>query len=115
MATGAENVVLWDAIARKKIVRLDYPSIIWSLVFSPDGRWLLSTHGAGSIVIWDPIEHERVGNHKEHIGAIRPVTYSHDGKFMASGGEDDSIIVWDVERQHMEAVLIGHRSNISGV
>src|SRR5437763_4987866 len=115
VATGAENIVLWDALTRKKIVRLDYPSTIWSLTFSPDGRWLLSTHGDGSIVIWDPLEHEKIGNLKEHSGAIRAVAYSRDGKFIASGGEDDSIIIWNTERREKEAVLMGHKNKVTGV
>jgi WD40 repeat protein len=115
VATGAENIILWDAVTHRKIVHLNYPSSVWSLAFSADGRWLVSTHGDGSILVWDPIEHQLVANLNEHSGAVRTVAYSHDGKHIASGGEDDSVILWNAETKQKEAVLIGHKNKLVGV
>jgi WD40 repeat protein/DNA-binding winged helix-turn-helix (wHTH) protein len=115
VATGAENIILWDAVTHKKIVSLNYPSIIWSLAFSPDGRWLVSTHGDGSILVWDPVEHQLVANLNEHSGAVRAVAYSRDGTHVASGGEDDSVILWNTETNQKESVLIGHKNKVVGV
>lgn len=115
VATGAENIVLWDAATRTKIVPLNYPSIVWSLAFSPDGKWLVSTHGDGSILVWNPAERELVANLSEHSGAVRSVAYSRDGRYIASGSEDDSVIVWDSERREKKAVLTGHQNKVEGV
>ncbi|MGH7179250.1 MAG: WD40 repeat domain-containing serine/threonine protein kinase, partial [Tepidisphaeraceae bacterium] len=51
VATGAENVILWDAVTMRKIAPLEYSSIVWGLAFSPDGRWLVSTHGDGAMLV----------------------------------------------------------------
>ena len=113
IATGSEIVILWDAATKTKLVRLEHTAIVWSVEFSPDGRWLVSTHGDGSILIWDVAERERIANLNEHSGPVRTVAFSADGKLIASGGDDTSIIVWDVESGRKEDVLIGHRGRVT--
>ncbi len=115
VATGTDNIVLWDAITRHKIVRLTYPSIVWTLAFSPDGRWLVSTHGDGSILVWDPMEHELIANLNGHSGPVRTVAYSPDGRRIASAGEDDSIIVWDAQLKQKQKVFLQHKDKVTGV
>jgi WD40 repeat protein/DNA-binding winged helix-turn-helix (wHTH) protein len=115
VATGAENIILWNSISHRKIVHLSYPSIVWGLTFSPNGRWLVSTHGDGSILIWDHEQHELVASLNGHSAAVRTVAFSRDGKHIASAGEDDSVIVWDAESKHKEAVLVEHKDKVTGV
>ncbi|MEW6208145.1 MAG: protein kinase [Acidobacteriota bacterium] len=114
-ATGAEDIVLWDATTQTRITRLQHSSIVWSLAFSPDGRWLVSTHGDGSVVIWDAAEREPVASLSEHSGPVRAVAFSPDGKRVASASEDRSIIIWDAETRRKEAVLTGHETRVSSV
>ncbi len=115
VATGAEDIVLWDAATRTKLVRLEHAAIVWSLAFSPDGRWLVSTHGDGAVLLWDVTERERVANFNEHSAPVRAVAFSQDGRFAASASEDRSVIVWDVESGRKEATLIGHETRVTGV
>lgn len=114
-ATGAEVVILWDAITRQKIAPLDYPSIVWSVVFSPDGRWLISTHGDGTIQVWDVAKRRRAVGFNEHSDQVRAVAWSSDGKRIASAGEDRSIIIWDAGSRRKETVLMGHLTRVVGV
>ena len=115
VATGADNIVLWDGATLRKIARLEHPAVVWSLAFSPDGRWLVSTHGDGSIMVWDPVDHERVANLSEHSGPVRAVAVSQDGRHIASASEDRSVIVWNAESGSKEAVLVGHKNRLTGV
>jgi WD40 repeat protein/serine/threonine protein kinase len=114
-ASGSENVILWDARTRTKITTLEDDSLVWCVVFSPDGRWLVSTHTDGSILVWDVAQRQRVANLNEHSGAVYAVAYSPDGSKIASTGEDSSIIVWNAATGQKEAVLIGHKSKSNGV
>jgi len=43
------------------------------------------------------------------------VAFSPDGKRVASASEDDSIIVWNAEESRKEAILIGHKTRLTGV
>lgn len=115
LATGAERVVLWDVASMTKLVPLEYESIVWSVAFSPDGRWLVSTHGDGSILIWDVANRELEANLRQHSGGVRAVTFSADGKRVATASEDHSVIVWNAEGGRKEAVLTRHQTRVAGV
>lgn len=115
VATAAERVILWDAATATRIVPLEYESIVWSVAFSPDGRWLVSTHGDGAILVWDVVNRERVANLREHSAGVRGAAFSPDGKRIATASEDQSVIVWDGERGQKEAVLAGHQARVTAV
>jgi WD40 repeat protein/predicted Ser/Thr protein kinase len=115
VATGAENIALWDAAAMKLLGRFDYDSIVWSVTFSPDGRWLVSAHGDGSIQVWDVADRRSVVGFNGHSNAVRAVAYSPDGKRIASAGEDQSVILWDAGSGRKETVLTGHETRVVNV
>ncbi|MEO8436521.1 MAG: protein kinase [Pyrinomonadaceae bacterium] len=115
VATGAENIVLWDVATQAKLARLEHPADVWGLAFSPDGRSLVSTHGDGAILVWDVAERQRIANLNEHSDPVRAVTFSADGKHLASASEDGSVIIWDSERGAKEAVLLGHKARVNAV
>jgi WD40 repeat protein len=115
VATGAEKIVLWDAAARKQIVPLEYSSIVWNLAFSPDGRFLVSTHGDGAIIVWDADKRERVANFNEHGGAVESVAFSWDGRRVASAGADGSVIVWDAASGRKENVFADYDNSVNAV
>ena len=115
VATGAEDIVLWDARTHTKLTRLEHTAIVWSLAFSPDGRWLVSTHGDGAILLWDVAEHERIANLNEHSGAVRAIAFSPDGRRIATASDDRSVIIWDLQARKKVAVLVGHKARVDGV
>lgn len=115
VASAAEDILLWDAETKKKIARFESSAIVWSLAFSPDGTWLVSSHGDGAILIWDVAERECVANLSEHSGAVRAVAIAADGKHVVSAGEDRTIIVWDSRRRQKAAVLAGHRNRVTSL
>ena len=115
LASGAEDVVLWDALTQQKIARFEYPSIVWCVAFSPDGRWLISAHGDGAVLIWDVAERSLFGSLNEHSSAVRTVAFSPDGRRLGSAGEDQTLIVWDAERGGKEMVLSAHQTRVNAV
>jgi WD40 repeat protein len=115
LASGAEDIVLWDPSTRTRLQRLEHSTDVWCLAFSPDGRWLVSSHSDGAIVLWDVEEREAVANLNEHYRSVRSVAFSADGKRLASASEDRSIIIWDTERNRKEAVLVGHNTRVTAV
>src|SRR5260370_27067416 len=79
VATGADDIILWDAKTQTKLARLEHTAIVWSLAFSPDGRWLVSTHGDGAILVWDVKERRLTAIFNEHGAPVRAGAFSSDG------------------------------------
>ena len=115
LATGAENIILWDALTHRKITTIDFPSIVWTALFSPDGRWLVTTHGDGAIRVWDVFERQRAVGFNQHDGAVRTVSWAPDGKRFASAGEDRVVMVWNTDTGRREMVLAGHPTRVMGL
>src|SRR5262249_19121257 len=113
VATGAENVILWDAVTMRKIAPLEYSSVVWGLAFSPDGRWLVSTHGDGAVLVWDMVERRLAANFNEHSGQVGAVAFAPDGKRVASASEDRTVIVWDATTGRKEMTLAGHDARVA--
>jgi eukaryotic-like serine/threonine-protein kinase len=114
-ATAAEDIVIWDVETQTILQRLEHDAIVWGLAFSPDGRWLVSSHGDGAILLWDIKERRRVANFNGHSGSVRTVAFSPDGKQVASASEDRSVIIWNAENGQKEAVLANHMTRVTGV
>ena len=112
VASASEDILLWDAATRTKIARFEYSAIVWSVAFSPDGRWLVSTHGDGAVLVWDIAERERVANLNEHGAAVRSVSFAPDNRRVASAGEDRTVILWDADHGRKQAVLMGHDTRV---
>lgn len=115
IATGAEDIVLWDAATHQIAARLEHSDNVWGLAFSPDGRWLVSSHGDGAILLWDVRQRRRVANFNGHSAEVRALALAPDGKRLASASHDFSVLVWNLETGQKEAALLGHRASVSSV
>lgn len=115
VATGSDDVILWDPATMTKLARLKYDSIVWNVSFSPDGHWLVSTHGDGAIIIWDVEDRNQVASLNGHSGAVRAVAWTSNGKQIASASEDRSVVIWNAETGQKESVLLGANSKLTGV
>src|SRR5262249_22877794 len=115
VATGAENVILWDAVTMRKIAPLEHSSYVWGLAFSPDSHWLVSTHGDGAGLVGDMVERRAATNFNEQSGRAGAVAFAADGKHVASASEDRTVIVWDASTERKEMTLAGHNTRVTGV
>ena len=98
----------------RKILTRD-TGIISTVVFSPDGKTLVSasgSYGNDGIHLWDTT----TGQHKQtltgHTNNVESLAFSPDGKILASGDTDDTIRLWDVTTGQPIQTLTGHASTV---
>ncbi len=120
-ASGSGDIALWDVAAQRKLARLKHTAQVNNLVFSPDEKWLVSTHEDGAVLLWDVSNpdnvdtHDLIANFNEHSDSIQAVAWDHGGKRFASAGSDHSVVIWDSITIRKEAVLIGHNAVVTAV
>ena len=117
------ETMLWDvtsdrpqrlATLRPKTGKLkrtlnDFPSVVESLAFSPNGRWLaVGRYNSGGVRLWD-----MKGDLKRESAFLdghttRTVVFSPDGKSLYSGGTRSGHI-WDVDSLKLRKRFIGRQ------
>jgi WD40 repeat protein len=86
--------------------------IVMALAFSPDGKFLLSSHPKGVIQEWDLATGKSTQLKSPSGSWVRAITYSPDGTQIASG-DDKDIIIWDAKTKTQESVLKGHKQSVA--
>jgi len=115
IASGAEDILLWNASTQAPVQRLTHHAIVWNLVFTPDGRRLVSTHGDGAVLVWNLDERRLEANLGGHSGPVRAVAFSPDGTRLASAGDDRTVALWDLSQSRKTKVLAGQPTRVNAL
>lgn len=92
---------VWDLQAGREAFALEAfegTTVLFSIAFSRDGRWLAAGSREGNIQIWDGVTGRKIGVLGEHSGEITKLVFSPDGKYLASVDDADTVKVWDAKR-----------------
>jgi WD40 repeat protein len=113
LATGGQDhlIRLWDVDHRTELARLSgHSQVIENLVFSPDGKWLVSVAGkdrapdqSGEIRVWDIAGSNAhpVQAFSTETGSITGLAFAPDGQAFATCGGDETVKVWAFETNHL--------------
>ena len=71
-------------------------SVIATVAFSPNGKFLATGHFVGHILLWDVTQTRLVRVFEGHQNNVWSIAFTPDGRYLASGSEDGSVRLWDV-------------------
>jgi WD40 repeat protein len=110
-ATTNGKIILWDAKNLSEIREFDIDQSIWSVDFSPDGKYVLSG-GRGKIIIWDILTGKEIKTivHPSFASTMHSIMakFSPDGKHIVSTA-GDAVRIWDVSSMKEIATFIGFK------
>ncbi|HKB92444.1 MAG TPA: WD40 repeat domain-containing protein [Opitutaceae bacterium] len=87
------GVCLWDGDDFHAQKELGYNNAIHALIWSPDGRWLVSGNQDPSVHLWIPEEDQEL-NMSGYETKVREISFDRSSRWLATGGSND-VCVWD--------------------
>lgn len=69
---------------------------VWSVSFSPDGKYIASGSTDHKIILWDVATRAAVGTMMGHSDIVLSAVFNPEGTILASGSRDKKIVLWDV-------------------
>jgi WD40 repeat protein len=86
---------------------------VWSVRFSPDGKFIASAHHNGTIKLWN-LQGQLLKTFERHNSYITRVRFSPDGKTLASASRDKTIKIWTLDGRELKT-LKGHSAGVTGL
>lgn len=107
-----------DALTLKQVIPA-HDNSVFTLQYSPDGRYLLSGSRDAHLKIWDAAgQYDLVTDVVAHLFAINHIVFHPDGSLFATCSMDKSIKVWDATTFRLLKVIdrarhAGHATSVN--
>jgi eukaryotic-like serine/threonine-protein kinase len=114
LVTGGRTdgrIRIWDVedLQREPLTFRGNSSQVVSVVFSPDGAQVLSTHLAGRIVLWDAAAGRKIREfERSHIHTVHSACFHPDGERFVTAGLDGTLKVWHINDAAPLSTFSGH-------
>jgi WD40 repeat protein len=92
-----------------------HTSWVVSVAWSPDGSFIASGSGDGTVKLWDVRTGQLLRTLQGHTSWVWSVAWSPDGSFIASGSYDHTVKLWDVRTGQLMRTLQGHTNWLRSV
>src|SRR5262249_22780595 len=116
---GSGKIRLWDGKTGRYLRTFaNQGGAVGKLVFSPDGKLLMSTERDGSYhcYVWDVATGKKTITYTKHDNGVFAGAVSPDGRLAATaGGERKEIHIWDLATGDTKHVLAGTGATVWSV
>lgn len=111
-----EQIHFWDTATGKESRTIDVSAGgIHDLVFSPDGKLLISASGVhrsiGEIRIWNAATGELIRNLGGHTDRVKAIAISPEGDWLVSASDDQTAKLWNLSSFYLAPVLPAEDGN----
>jgi hypothetical protein len=88
---------------------------VFSLAFSPDGKFLAAGSWDGFLTWWDLVTRRPLREWEAHPGPVTTLAIAPDGQTVASAGREGEIRVWGTADARLRTTLAGHKASVQAL
>ncbi len=104
IGTNTKEVQLWDVRSGTQIADLEgHTEYVKDLLFTPDGKRLISASADQSIRIWDVSDPDNIPSSstvlRGHTDEVARLAWHPNGTTLLSGGNDGQVLAWDMNNE----------------
>ncbi|KAB2854570.1 MAG: WD40 repeat domain-containing protein, partial [Anaerolineae bacterium] len=117
-SSWSDPTLLWDAATGEMIRQFGTRNgsrPVTSLVFSYDGRYLLTGETGGLAKLWDIEKSQPIHIYDGKINYVLSVAFSPSGQYFVMGGSDGTVSLWNVQTGDKIRSFQGHTSDVNSV
>lgn len=96
------------------IIEKQHKGPVFSLRFSPDGKYVASASLDGSSSVWNIAEKKCIGEHKDHTDCCLVLNWLDDNRFL-TGGADGKVFLYSVDKEQAVYKFEGHTDEVNQV
>lgn len=100
---------------REHVVFEAHSSYALGVLFTPDGRTMISSGMDSLIKLWSVPEWQPVRTLQEHENSVNSLSLSPDGKTLASGSTDGTVRLWSLHDGRLLHTLRDRKKTVSAV
>ena len=112
LGSGNDDLLIWDTAEGQLLARISQPKWVTAIVFSPDGRTVVSGHDDGSVRFFDVRTQRLIGDIAAHSASISALAFNAEGTTLASAGECCTIRTWDAVTHKQVQEFLSHTDRI---
>ncbi len=100
MKTGILNIIfimLFSQIlfAQKLCIQTGHSAGITDLVFTPDGKYLVSSGEDSKVILWDMVSSRQMNIFSGHIKTVNSLSVHPSKNLIASASDDNTVKIWE--------------------
>ena len=120
VGTGARssgNLCQWKVDTGEEVSQsaMKANSVVYAVVASMDGRWIVSGDSGNKVIVWSAVTHKIVIQVSEHTHYIYAVDVSSDSMQFASGSQDHTVRIFNIISGVRVTPPLQHNNAVVGV
>lgn len=89
-------------------VYVGHTGLVWSAVFSPDGRKMVTSSNDGSARVWDVESGKELAAFAPSVRILDTADFAPDGRYVLTGGPGEVARLWDTQTGQEVRQFAGH-------